>query len=86
MEREYITTVTQKGQVTIPIELRKALNINPKDKVAFRLDAGEIRIRHVGSQLLAGYGAGEPMTRPEDFRRIRREVEEEIADRSGEGR
>ena len=82
MEREYITTVTQKGQVTIPSELRKALNINPKDKVAFRLDDGEVRLRHVGSQLLAGYGAVEPMTRPEDFRRIRKEVEEEIAERA----
>ena len=31
----YVGTVTQKGQVTIPGPLRKALKIQPKDLVAF---------------------------------------------------
>jgi len=31
----YITTMTQKGQVTIPLEIRKYLGINPREKVLF---------------------------------------------------
>jgi AbrB family looped-hinge helix DNA binding protein len=31
------TTVTQKGQVTIPIKVREFLGIKPKDKVIFEI-------------------------------------------------
>ncbi len=77
---EYVTTVTQKGQVTIPGELRKALNIKPRDRVAFELVDGEVRLRPFRSRLLAGYGSVQPRSRPEDFKRIRQEIEEEIAE------
>lgn len=29
------TTITKKGQVTVPVSVRKALGIKPKDKIAF---------------------------------------------------
>ncbi|MBI4200887.1 MAG: AbrB/MazE/SpoVT family DNA-binding domain-containing protein [Chloroflexi bacterium] len=80
---EYVTTVTQKGQVTIPGELRKALKIKPKDKVAFTLVDGEVRLRPMTSRLLAGYGAVKPKARPEDFHRMRQEVEEEWGEEAG---
>lgn len=31
----HITTVTQKGQVTIPVEIRKYLGVKPREKVVF---------------------------------------------------
>jgi AbrB family looped-hinge helix DNA binding protein len=74
------TTVTSKGQVTIPVELRRALNIKPKDRVAFELVDGEVRLRRVQSRLLAGYGAVTPHSRPLDFRKLRQETEKEIAE------
>lgn len=74
------TTVTSKGQVTIPGELRRALNIKPKDKVAFELVNGEIRLRPVSSRVMAGFGAVRPRRRPEDFRKVRREVEKEMGE------
>jgi len=77
---EYITTVTQKGQVTIPGELRRVLGLKPKDKVAFELVNGEVHLRPIRSTLLAGYGSVKPRNRPEDFRKIRREIEEEMAE------
>ncbi len=77
---EHSTTVTSKGQVTIPIELRRALNIKPKDKVAFELAKGEIRLRPIQSRLLAGYGSVKPRSRPEDFRKMRQEMEREQAE------
>jgi AbrB family looped-hinge helix DNA binding protein len=39
------TTVTTKGQVTIPIEIREALGIEPHDKVEFVLDGNGARLR-----------------------------------------
>ncbi|MBI4215953.1 MAG: AbrB/MazE/SpoVT family DNA-binding domain-containing protein [Chloroflexi bacterium] len=74
------TTVTLKGQVTIPGAIRRALKIQPKDKVSFVMVNGEIRLRLVGSRVMAGYGAVRSRKRPEDFRRIRREVEEEMGE------
>ncbi len=77
---EYSTTVTSKGQVTIPGELRRALNIKPKDKVAFELVDGEIRLRPAKSVVEATYGAVTPTSRPEDFRKLRRDFEEGMAE------
>ena len=77
---EYSTTVTSKGQVTIPGELRRALNIKPKDKVAFELVNGEIRLRPAKSVVDATYGAVTPTSRPEDFRKLRRDFEEGMAE------
>ena len=44
METHY-STVTSKGQVTIPQEVRSALNIRSGDKIAFCNLGGELRLR-----------------------------------------
>lgn len=85
MIRQHITTVTQKGQVTIPSDLRKALDIKPRDRVAFDLVDGEVRLRPIQSSVLSSFGAVKPKRKPENFRKMRQEIEEEIAeDVSGE--
>lgn len=44
--KEIISTVTSKGQVTIPAEIRSYLGINTHDKIAFVLDdEGCVRLR-----------------------------------------
>lgn len=44
--REIISTITSKGQVTIPVEVRKYLGIHANDKIAFVIDEeGAVRIR-----------------------------------------
>ncbi|MBI5300754.1 MAG: AbrB/MazE/SpoVT family DNA-binding domain-containing protein [Chloroflexi bacterium] len=35
--QEHLTTVTQKGQVTIPLAIRQLLGIKPSDRVTFRV-------------------------------------------------
>jgi AbrB family looped-hinge helix DNA binding protein len=77
---QYVSTVTRKGQVTIPGPIRKALNIQPKDTVAFSFVDGQVLLRPIRSSLLAGYASVKPHNRPEDFRRMRQEIEQEIAD------
>lgn len=44
--KEIISTITSKGQVTIPAEVRKYLGIETNDKVAFVIDdEGAVRLR-----------------------------------------
>jgi AbrB family looped-hinge helix DNA binding protein len=43
---EIISTITSKGQVTIPSEVRKHLGITTNDKIAFVIDSeGEVKLR-----------------------------------------
>ena len=42
---QYTSSVTTKGQVTIPVEIRRLLDISPHDKVAFIVeDEQQVRI------------------------------------------
>ncbi|MCY0867862.1 MAG: AbrB/MazE/SpoVT family DNA-binding domain-containing protein [Desulfurococcus sp.] len=40
--KEYIVRVSRKGQIVIPVEVRRAFGI--KDRVAVRVEDGEIKI------------------------------------------
>ena len=54
--------VTSKGQITIPIEIRRALGVGPGDRLVFDNDSGEIQVRAAtDSSRLAKYrGIGNP--------------------------
>ena len=41
----YSTTVTQKGQATIPLEIRRFLGIGPYEKVAFIKKGNEVILK-----------------------------------------
>jgi AbrB family looped-hinge helix DNA binding protein len=78
--RELETRLTQKGQVTIPAEIRHRLGLKPKDVVRFEVEGDEVKLKPATSQLLAGFGAVTPKEKPEDWRKVRAEMEEAIAD------
>jgi AbrB family looped-hinge helix DNA binding protein len=42
--QQYHTTLTERGQVTLPVEIRKRLGVKPKDKVTFEVEGDDIRI------------------------------------------
>lgn len=45
MDKEIIATITSKGQVTIPAEVRRHLGIKTHDKITFIIDTeGEVRL------------------------------------------
>jgi antitoxin PrlF len=49
------STVTKKGQTTIPGEIRTALNIQPGDRLAYRVEGSRVSIEvHPGAASLAG--------------------------------
>jgi len=50
-----IATVTSKGQVTLPVTVRRALSIEPGDKLSFTIDSDRVVIQPVPDFLsLAG--------------------------------
>jgi len=54
--------VTSKGQITIPIEIRRVLGVGPGDRLVFEDESGDIRVRAAtGSSPFARYcGIGNP--------------------------
>ncbi len=78
--QEFETTVTEKGQVTIPQEIRRMMGLRPHDKVAFEVEGDVVRIRRASSKLLQGYGAVTPRKRPEDFKELRENFEKGVAE------
>jgi len=78
--KEILSTVTRKGQVTIPALIRKAWGIEPRDRVAFEVQGDQVIVRPAPSRLLDGFGAVTPRRRPEDFARIREETRRAMAE------
>jgi antitoxin PrlF len=76
---QFETTMTQKGQVTIPAAIRALLGLRPKDRVRFDVDGDEVRLRPANSKLLAGFGAVAPQRRPEDWPAVEDAVEQLMA-------
>jgi len=76
---EYIRTVTTKGQVTIPAEIRRLLEVGPGDKVVFRVREDTVELQLSTMTLEDTFGAVTPRKRPEDFAELREIAVEEHA-------
>ena len=75
------TSVTSKGQVTIPAEIRQHLGIKPKDKVRFEVAGdGSVRVTPAPSRLAAMFKSVTPARVHKDDKTLRREFEEGVAD------
>ena len=80
---EILSVVTRKGQITLPIEIRRSLDIKVGDKVALSIDNTEstvVILRPVRSVAELTFGAVEPRKQPEDFGEFRRRFEEGAAE------
>jgi AbrB family looped-hinge helix DNA binding protein len=83
--REHIRTVTTKGQVTLPVEVRRLLKVKPQDKVVFRIVEDRVELSRVPMTLEEAFGSVAPLKRPEDFGEIRAIVADERAERWSQG-
>ena len=81
--KEHLSVVTRKGQITLPVEIRRALGIREGDKMALSLgdlEKSEVILRPVRSVAELTFGAVPPRTKPEDFQELRRRFEEGIVE------
>lgn len=79
--KEITTTMTKRGQVTVPAEVRRLLGLKPRDKVAFEIDNGEVRIAPASFTLESAYGSVRPATRTKELKAISRSARDEKAAR-----
>jgi AbrB family looped-hinge helix DNA binding protein len=77
--KELLTVVTRKGQVTVPAEVRRALNLKQGDRVAFRLEDGVARLAPAPSPVDESFQVAPPLNPPRTLRQIDEIVQEEIA-------
>ena len=69
--KEITTVVTRKGQVTVPVEIRRQLGVQRGDKMTFGIENGQVWIKRSSSVVertagaFKGYG---PVLSPEQLR------------------
>lgn len=74
------TTVTRKGQVTVPAQVRKKMGLKRGDKVAFVLDGGIVRFERARSVVEMTKGIFKSDTPPLSAEELRHAAEEAWAD------
>jgi antitoxin PrlF len=77
--KEIISTVTSKGQVTIPAEVREYLGIKTNDKIAFVIDQeGVVRLRVPRYTNIASLrGAAGSLSKPLSWKRVQEIAQED---------
>lgn len=75
-----ISTVTRKGQVTIPAELRKSMGIKRGDKISFILRKKKIELSKAESVVEKTKGILKGNEKPLTAKEMRRIAEQVIAD------
>lgn len=83
---ERTSTITSKGQVTLPIEIRRVLGVGPSDRVSFVVDGDQVRVqpaRDVVSRTagaLRAFFPGQPLSAEDERRLFEEAVAEEAAE------
>ena len=78
--KELLTTVTNKGQVTIQIEVRRLFGIVPRTKVAFIVEDSHVRLARASSVVKRSTGSLKSRKTVKTARQLRQAAEQEIAD------
>jgi AbrB family looped-hinge helix DNA binding protein len=78
--KEILASVTTKGQITIPAEIRHLLGVLPHDKVAFVVEDNQVRFARRGSVIEQTAGALRSSEPPLTSKELRQAAEEAIAE------
>ena len=77
--KEMLSSVSPKGQITIPVAIRRLLGVKPKDTVAFTIKDGQVTISPARFSLESAFGSLEPPRGVEDFEQLIADAKEERA-------
>src|SRR5438067_1665344 len=77
---EISSTVTIKGQVTIPIEIRRLLGVKPHDHVTFVVEGGRVELKRKESVVARTAGIFRDEEQPLTAQQLREAGEEAIAE------
>ena len=77
---EITTTITSRGQVTIPAQVRRLLGVQAKDKVTFTIDGERVHLTPAAFTLETAYGSVPGSKKPEDFKKMAQAAKDEKAE------
>jgi bifunctional DNA-binding transcriptional regulator/antitoxin component of YhaV-PrlF toxin-antitoxin module len=76
----HLSTLTIKGQTTVPQEIREYLHLLPQDKIVYVPDGDKVYITHVrGSILDLKAALRRRVKKPINFHKLRERVKEKVA-------
>jgi AbrB family looped-hinge helix DNA binding protein len=75
------STITRKGQVTIPKAIRDRLGVKEGEKVLFVMRGEEVVLKVVKGTILDLRGSVQPSVHPEGFEKIRQSVKQAVGKR-----
>ena len=75
-------TITPKGQVTVPKEIREKLKLYPGDKLTYEDTAAGILIKPAKKDMIADFGFLKGHERSKDLEEIRNTVRKKIAEKN----
>ena len=81
------STITTKGQTTVPKEVRKFLGLGPRQKIVYKIEKSGVRIEAAGKSLMSMAGAlasEEPMLSKKEERRIARQAMAQRNEKAGD--
>ena len=76
---EIVRSLSEKGQVTLPVEVRRALGIAPRGKVAFEIDRREVRVKAARSAVDETFSAVPALEEKLAWDEMRRIAQEDAA-------
>jgi antitoxin PrlF len=71
--------LSEKGQTTIPKQVRELLQLRPHDRLEYEVRDGMMIVRPLQGTILDHCARVKPKRRPEDFRAIREQVLKDAA-------
>ena len=77
--KEMLSSVSPKGQITIPVAIRRLLGVKPKDTVAFAIKDGQVTISPARFSLESAFGSLEPPRGVEEYEWLIADAKEERA-------
>ncbi len=78
------STMTRKGQVTIPKAIRNRLGVKEGEKVLFVMRGEEVVLKDIKGTILDLKGLVWSSAHPEDFEKIRQSVKQTVAKKVAE--
>ncbi len=75
----YASSVSPKGQITLPVEVRRLLSIKPKDQVCIQVEGDEVKIVSLKSRLDASFMAVPALKKPVSLKEMEELAHEEHA-------
>ena len=74
-----VSVLTNKGQTTIPKDIRKLLGLKPNDKILYLLEGKKVILRPLKGNILALKGSINVKKKPIDFKRLREDTKKKVA-------